>query len=68
MTGLRKYEAYHMLVFRTLYSNMVSPTKELGRVLTELALSSGEGRTIGNMVLRKIGRVLLPVRALDRHL
>ncbi len=57
-----------MLVFRTLYSNMVSPTKELGRVLTELALSSGEGRTIGNMVLRKIGRVLLPVRALDRHL
>ena len=64
-TGMRKLEPYMMPVFRALYSNMVSPTKELGRVLTDLALRdgerlkdgpgiSGEGRTIANVALRKM--------------
>ncbi len=64
-TGMRKLEPYMMPVLRVLVSNMVSPTKELGRVLTDLALKdgerlkdgpgiSGEGRTIANVALRKM--------------
>jgi len=46
------------------YSNMHSPTRELGKVLTELALSKGEvlegtgvdgeGRTVSNVGLRRM--------------
>ncbi len=64
-TGTRKFEAYLMPAFRALYSSLVSPTKQLGAVLTELALKDGErmqdgpgiggeGRTIGNVALRKM--------------
>jgi hypothetical protein len=64
--GLKKFEPVLMPLFRVLYANMVSPTKELGKVLTDLAVGdgerikdgpgiSGEGRTIGNVALRKMG-------------
>ena len=46
---------------------MVSPTKELGQVLVELALSDGEplegegvrdeGRTISNVGIRRLARI-----------
>jgi len=49
---------------RTVYSSMISPTKDLGRVLTELAMSDGEplvgqgvdgeGRTISNLGMRRL--------------
>ncbi len=64
--GLRWLGPYLMPLFRLLYANMVSPTRELGAVLTELAMSDGErmqegpgisadGRIIGNVALRKMG-------------
>lgn len=64
-TGWRKLEPYMMPFIRALSGNMVSPTKELGQVLTDLALKdgermqdgpgiSGEGRTIANVALRKM--------------
>jgi hypothetical protein len=49
---------------RTFYPPMVSPTKELGKVLVELAMGDGkslegkgidgEGRTLANVALRKL--------------
>ena len=64
-TATKKLEPYVIPVFRALLWNLVSPTRELGRVLTDLALSdgermqdgpgiSGDGRTIGNVALRKM--------------
>lgn len=61
--------AYSMLlpVMRKTWSNMVSPTRDLGKVLTELALSQGdklegkgiegEGRTIANIGFRRIAGI-----------
>lgn len=65
-TGTRKFEPLLVPIFRAVYPSMMSPTKELGRVLTDLALKdgermrdgpgvSGEGRTISNVALRKMG-------------
>jgi hypothetical protein len=64
-TGSRKLEPYVLPILRMVFRNMVSPTQELGRVLTELALKdgeriqdgpgiTGEGRTIANIALRKM--------------
>ncbi|KAI9820186.1 MAG: hypothetical protein M1827_005808 [Pycnora praestabilis] len=54
-------------LFRTVYSDMVSPTRELGKVLVELAMGdgqplkgegiSGEGRTINNKALRRLAGI-----------
>jgi len=54
-------------VLRTVMSGMVSPTKELARVLTDLAMGegnslegagiSGEGRTINNAGMRRIAGI-----------
>lgn len=63
--GLRRLEGVVIPVMRMLYPGMVSPTKDLGAVLTQLAVGdgerleegpgvSGEGRTIGNVRLRKM--------------
>ena len=51
-------------VLRTVSPGLISPTKELGRVLVELAMSdgeplngtgvSGEGRTISNVGMRRL--------------
>jgi hypothetical protein len=51
-------------VFRAVATNMVSPTKELGQVLVDLAVSDGkplqgkgvlgEGRTISNVGMRRL--------------
>ncbi len=51
-------------IVRGVYSNGISPTKDLGRVLTELAMGdgkplegkgiSGEGRTIANIGMRRL--------------
>jgi nucleoside-diphosphate-sugar epimerase len=53
--------------FRAAYKNMVSPTKDLGRVLTELAMGNGEplegkgiegeGRTITNAGFRRLAGI-----------
>lgn len=50
---------------RVLYPSMVSPTRELGKVLVELAMGEGkplkgkgvegEGRTLANVALRRLG-------------
>lgn len=53
-------------VLNVVWKNLMSPTAELGKVLTELALSDGEpleegeglldgGRTVRNIALRKLG-------------
>lgn len=57
-------QAVLLPVFRGVASNMVSPTKELGQVLVDLAMSDGkplegkgvlgEGRTISNVGMRKL--------------
>ncbi|KAL1853746.1 hypothetical protein Plec18170_005138 [Paecilomyces lecythidis] len=54
-------------VFRCLYQGMVSPTPDLGRFLTDLAMGdgeplngdgvSGEGRTVSNKAFRRIAKV-----------
>lgn len=51
-------------VVRTVSSGLISPTRELGKVLVELAMSdgeplngtgvSGEGRTISNVGMRRL--------------
>ena len=53
--------------FRACYANMVSPTKELGRILTDLAMGDGkplegqgiegEGRTITNVGFRRFAGI-----------
>ena len=53
--------------FRAAYKNMVSPTKELGQVLTDLAMGSGEplegegiegdGRTVTNAAFRRLAGI-----------
>ena len=60
---------YSMLlpVIRKTWSSMISPTRDLGKVLTELALSQGdklegkgiegEGRTITNIGFRRIAGI-----------
>jgi hypothetical protein len=57
-------QATLMPVFRAVVTNMVSPTKELGQVLVNLAMSDGkplhgkgileEGRTISNVGMRRL--------------
>ena len=52
---------------RVVWPGMVSPTRELGRVLTELAMSdgeplngtgvSGEGRTVSNAGFKRLARI-----------
>lgn len=52
---------------RALYANMISPTKDLGRVLTDLAMGNGEplqgkgiegeGRTITNVGFRRLAGI-----------
>jgi hypothetical protein len=56
-------------VLRGVYTKMVSPTKDLGRVLTELAAGSGEkqdekasgvsgdGRTLNNVAMRRLAGI-----------
>ena len=54
-------------VMRKAWTDMVSPTKELGQVLVDLAMGdgnslegkgiSGEGRTISNVALRRIAGI-----------
>jgi nucleoside-diphosphate-sugar epimerase len=54
-------------VLRACYANMVSPTKDLGRVLTNLAMGNGEplegkgvegqGRTITNVGIRRLAGI-----------
>ncbi|OCK76443.1 nucleoside-diphosphate-sugar epimerase [Lepidopterella palustris CBS 459.81] len=61
------YKRILMPVFNTVWSGMISPSKELGRVMTELALSQGErlegkgidgeGRTISNVGFRRIAGI-----------
>jgi hypothetical protein len=56
-----------LLVFRAVYTKMVSPTKELGQALVDLAMSDGrplpgkgildEGRTISNIGIRRLARI-----------
>ena len=62
--GTRRLEPVLMPLFRTFYASMVSPTKELGKVLVQLAESdgkqldgdgiSGDGRTVSNVALRRM--------------
>jgi hypothetical protein len=56
-------------VFRGLLPSMMSPTKELGKVLVELAMGdggahkegesgvSGEGRTLSNVAMRRLAGI-----------
>lgn len=54
-------------VMRGLWNNMVSPTRELGQVLVDLAMGdekplegkgvSGEGRTLSNVALRRLAGI-----------
>jgi len=54
-------------LFRAYYKNMISPTKELGQVLVDLAMSDGrplegkgvldEGRIISNAGIRRLARI-----------
>jgi len=64
----KKYAGIGFLgVMNTVYAGMVSPTKDLGRVLTELAASDGEplegkgidgeGRTISNIAMRRLAGI-----------
>lgn len=64
MNARIKFYGYILPVFRTTWPGMVSPTKDLGRVLCELALGdgkplegkgvSGEGRTLNNVGMRRL--------------
>lgn len=61
------FNSIALRVLRPTMSSMISPTKDLGRVLTELALSQGdtlegkgiggEGRTISNIGFRRIAKI-----------
>jgi hypothetical protein len=61
---LKTAQAALMPVLRAVFTNMVSPTKELGQVLVDLAMSDGkplqgkgvlgEGRTISNVGMRRL--------------
>jgi hypothetical protein len=61
---LKIAQAALLPVFRAVGANMVSPTKELGQVLVDLAMSDGErlqgqgvlgeGRTISNVGMRRL--------------
>lgn len=64
--GLKRLEPYVLPVMRRLGPGLVTPTRELGKVLTDLAVGggervgegrgvSGEGRTLANVKLREIG-------------
>ena len=54
-------------LFRATWSNMVSPTRELGQVLVDLAMGdgkplegegiSGEGRTLSNIAVRRLAGI-----------
>lgn len=65
--AIRAGNAVLLPVFRAVYTKMVSPTKELGQVLVDLALSDGEplqgkgvldeGRTILNVGIRRLARI-----------
>jgi hypothetical protein len=64
---MRGLEAVVGPPLRWFWTGMVSPTEELGRVLTDLAVGNGEkfdqaekgveeeGRVLGNVWLRKLG-------------
>jgi hypothetical protein len=64
---IRVGNAILLPVFRAVYTKMVSPTKELGQVLVELAMGDGrplegkgvldEGRTISNVGIRRLARI-----------
>jgi hypothetical protein len=69
-TGLAKAAEGALLpVLRGVYTKMISPTKDLGRVLTELAAGSGEkhdekesgvsgeGRTLNNVAMRRLAGI-----------
>jgi hypothetical protein len=61
---LKTAQAALMPALRAVVTNMVSPTKELGQVLVDLAMSDGkplqgkgvlgEGRTISNVGMRRL--------------
>ncbi|TVY29256.1 hypothetical protein LHYA1_G002929 [Lachnellula hyalina] len=63
-TGIEGFGGLILPVLRTVYSAMVSPTRDLGRVLTELAMGDGaplegkgvegEGRTVTNVGMRRL--------------
>lgn len=63
-TTARTLNGYLSGPMRSLWPSMVSPTKDLGRVLCDLALGdgqpiegkgvSGEGRTISNVAVRRM--------------
>ena len=66
MPGWKYKSGYYALLpaLRACYANVVSPTKDLGRVLTQLAMGDGqklegkgiegEGRTIANVGMRRL--------------
>jgi hypothetical protein len=64
---LKAAEAALLPVLKVVYSAMLSPTRDLGRVLTELAMGdgqplsgegvSGEGRTINNAAMRNLAGI-----------
>jgi len=64
---IRVGNAVLLPVFRAAYTKMVSPTKELGQVLVDLAMSDGrplqgkgvldESRTISNVGIRRLARI-----------
>ena len=69
-TGLAKASDGVLLpVLRGVYTKMISPTRDLGRVLTELAAGSGEkhdekasgvsgeGRTLNNVAMRRLAGI-----------
>lgn len=66
-SGLLKASEVLLPVFRTVISGMISPTRELGKVLTELAMGDGEplagngvegeGRTITNVGMRRLAGI-----------
>jgi len=63
-TGMESLAPLLLPVLRTVYSAMISPTRDLGRVLTELAMGDGmplvgagvegEGRTVTNVGMRRL--------------
>jgi hypothetical protein len=64
-------------VFRAVYTKMVSPTKELGQALVDLAMSDGrplpgkgildKGRTISNIGIRRLARNSTELLALSNQ-
>ena len=63
---LKAFESALLPALRVVLPRMMSPTRELGRVLTELAMGggkacgegeagvSGEGRTLNNVAMRRL--------------